>query len=758
MPRLPTWWERNQRNCIACGVLLILVAIAYSNSFVSGWVLDNRYIIVDDPRLRSTSWENIHWIFTKDYWWPKAVGGLYRPLTTFSYLINYTVLGGGDNPATYHVVNLLLHWGNATMVYFVGLRLLRRFWPALTAAVVFAVHPIATESVTNIIGRADLLAASAVLGGLLCYMRSFEADRTWKCWAWLTSVAVIQFLGMLCKESAIALLGAVVLYDVAYRLPIRSRDNELDTPPRPNSGLPPVVTTLAAYLMFAPVLMLVFWIRAIVASGLPPPEASFLDNPIRGAGFVEGRLTAFKVLGRMLWLLVWPKNLCCDYAFDQIPLVRMPPQNWSDWEGIVAMGIVLLILLAATLWYRRNRSVFFFVMFLFMAYTPTGNFLVIIGSNMAERFMYLPLVGFAGVAAIAIDAVVGRVVRPRPVATPGVPVRAGWLSQPGVVTSVIVLPLAIAMTVRTFMRNFDWRTDVTLFESAVKISPNSFRVYEQLAFALYTADPQNVDRPIELVGKTIDILDPLPLDYNNAVAYIHLAKYLGIKGDSMARTDANRQPITTEKNRPYYERALKTLERAREIDQNHNKNNRQRELARGRKPDEIADVGLSNIYEYLTFTYLRLGEPLKSLDAALYYRRLAPLSVDAYLRVGQAELALNRRRDAQVTLVQIVILDGKQTGAWETLVELYKFDRERDCAQPIIIDREKKTYHLNTSCYVVRRDINDAILGLIRNCVASKNFRDARGIKRQAIKSYPDVNREAMNKLVPDDPDDAGSD
>src|SRR5438093_932768 len=80
--------------------------------------------------------------------------------------------GGGENPAGYHVLNLLLHWVNAVLVYCLALAVLTDARAAFFTAALFTTHPIATEAVTNIIGRADLLATLAVLGGTLLYLRS----------------------------------------------------------------------------------------------------------------------------------------------------------------------------------------------------------------------------------------------------------------------------------------------------------------------------------------------------------------------------------------------------------------------------------------------------------------------------------------------------------------------------------------------------------------------------------------------------------
>ena len=118
-------------------------------------------------------------IFTQDYWWPKGISGLYRPLTSFTYWLNWTAFGNGNNPTPreqvigFHWVNLGVHFLNAVLFYALMLRRNAAYSRVLFfAAAIFSTHPIATESVSNIIGRADMFATTAIIGGLLLYMNA----------------------------------------------------------------------------------------------------------------------------------------------------------------------------------------------------------------------------------------------------------------------------------------------------------------------------------------------------------------------------------------------------------------------------------------------------------------------------------------------------------------------------------------------------------------------------------------------------------
>ena len=123
----PTLWPAlgARRQIGAALALAALVAAAYANSLSAELTLDNKARILEDPRIREATPENIGLILQHSYWWPRGEAGLYRPMTTLSYLFNYAVLGNGEQPAGYHWVNFLLHLANVLLVFALARRLIR---------------------------------------------------------------------------------------------------------------------------------------------------------------------------------------------------------------------------------------------------------------------------------------------------------------------------------------------------------------------------------------------------------------------------------------------------------------------------------------------------------------------------------------------------------------------------------------------------------------------------------------------------------
>jgi len=710
-----------------------LVLLAFVNTLRNTeFALDNKFIILEDPRLREAKWENVKLIFTQDYWYPKAVSGLYRPLTTLSYLFNYAVLHSADKAASYHWVNLLLHWLNTVLVYFMVLVLMDKLWPALLTALLFAVHPIVTESVTNIVGRADLFAMMAVLGGFLCYAKS-TVSRSWERFLWLVALAVVTMLGVFCKESAIAVLPVMILYDFTFRLQPRVKNWALNLLANAWDFF------LKGYIAVLPAVTTMFLVRRAVFGKLRPPELPFVDNPLIDLSFWEARLTAIKVIGRYFWLLFWPARLSCDYSYNQIPLVQFPLNGWEDWKSVAVLALVLGLLTLAVMSYRRHKTTFFFIWFFFLTFLPSSNLVPnptfglslwdntawCIGSIMAERFMYLPSIGYAGMTVIVVYAIFRKLVIHLDVSAWAQRV---WLQA---LARGFLCLMALAYGIRTFVRNYDWDDDVRLWTKAVEVCPNSFKTHKSLAFALYEKDPQgkNIDRIIEEGEKAAQITD------RAQIVFLHLGAYYRIKGDLLAQRGADGSLIPTPESMVFYRKSIETLRRAVPLDRAFNEDNRAKELKRGRKPEEILDIGNHEIYWNLGISCMRVGQLNEAREAYLYMRHLAPANPDAYISLASVAIAQNNLEQAAVHLLQTLLLDNNRQEALRTLINVYRqIDREGNAL--VFGPGSQSQPRLNADSALVRNHLCAAYLDLVQVFVAAKQYELAQTTRDNALKTY----------------------
>src|SRR5208282_1206249 len=132
---------------------------------------------------------------------------------------------------------------------------------------IWAVHPALTESVTNIVGRADLLAAMATLGGFLMYLKSVDTAG-WRRAGWLAGLLAITATGVFSKESAVVIPGVIAVYELTGRRE-RGRWKAL---------------LLGLFATLAPIAIMIY-ARSRVLAAAPPAVLPFVDNPIAGADF-----------------------------------------------------------------------------------------------------------------------------------------------------------------------------------------------------------------------------------------------------------------------------------------------------------------------------------------------------------------------------------------------------------------------------------------------------------------------------------------
>ena len=612
--------------------LCALTAAAYANSFHAGFAFDSRQLVLQDPRVHAATAENVDLILQHSYWWPYGESGLYRPMTTLSYLFNYALLGSADRPASYHAFNLLMHLANVLLVWLLLRRVTRQEALSFAAAAIWAVLPLSTEAVTNIVGRADLLAALGVLSGLLMYLQAREARGAVRA-GWLLGMLAATTAAVFSKESGIVIAPIVAAYELVWR------------GKRSAAALAAATAAMAAPL-------LALWIaRARAVGAAPSAEFAFIDNPIVAAGFWIGRLTALKTAGVYLWRLASPAVLSADYSFDQIPLARGSASDWLAWLTVAACTAAIVVRA------RHDRATAFFGAFALIAFVPASNLLLTTGTIFGERLLYLPSAGLVAVAALAA---------------------ARWPKPAASIAAIVV----VAFGARTWARNRDWESDLTLWRAAVVASPSSAKAHRALAEAMYDADPAhaNIDAVIAEAERSVAILDRLPDDLNDYRSFRQLGAYY---------LDARRS----------YPRALMLLQRAARmasagarIDPNPN-----------REPE-------ADIDRLLAAALLELHDPDRALEAAVSARDLNPLNALAYRLAAQAHLAQRRADEAAVDLMAGSMVTS-DAGLGQALLGLYAqgLDAER-CA----VSATASGPALNPDCPMVRRHTCAAVIEAAR--------------------------------------------
>lgn len=412
---------------LAC--LLLVASACYLNALEGAFLFDDVAAIVNNPLVRRVE---VARIFSSASWWAGSQVAVFRPLTTLTFAMNASV--GGLDPLGYHLVNTALHAIVCLLLLVVLTRLTGEPRASFIAALLFAAHPVHTEAVASIVGRAELLAAGFGLAAWWWALRGGPGQMG----RWYGVAGVILAAGVLAKENAASLAAVVPVADLICR--------RADASPREV-----LRARLALYLALAVGAGAALALRIAVVGGLSasPP---MLDNLLPYLAWGSRLMTTVKVIGLYARVLIWPFALSADYSYPQIGAVR----SVLEPGFLCGLGVVIAATSAAIWGWRRDRHVIFAVAFAGLVFAPVSNLVVPIGTVMAERLLYLPSAGFCLLVALALARL---------------PLRASHAVTAG---------LVVLCGAGTMMRNQVWREPDVFFETMVATAPRSARSHREL--------------------------------------------------------------------------------------------------------------------------------------------------------------------------------------------------------------------------------------------------------------------------------------
>ncbi len=375
-----------------------------------------------------------------------------RPVVDLTFVLNYRL--GGLDVGGFHKLNLAIHLLAALTLFGLARRTLelpavaRRFGErdstpvAFCIALLWAVHPLLTQSVTYITQRAESLMGLFFLLTLYCFIRAASARRPG---AWNAGAVAACALGMGCKQVMVAAPLVALVYDRcfiagSFREALRRR-----------WGL--YLALAATWLLLARSALIAFEPHPITA-GFALADIS----PIRYARNETG------VILHYLRLAFWPSGLCLDYGW---------PITVSLWATAPSC-IVMAMLLAATIWALVRKPMWGFLgAWFFLILAPTSSFKPIRDLAFEQR-MYLPLAAVVALAVLAAHLLSERLAarlfasekRRRPVRIAA--------------AIALMLPLTIALAGRTHLRNLDYRDPVSIWTAATEVSPKNSRAWSNL--------------------------------------------------------------------------------------------------------------------------------------------------------------------------------------------------------------------------------------------------------------------------------------
>lgn len=416
-------------------------------------------------------------IWTTDYWLEAKEATpyrdlLYRPVSLTSYRLVRTLTG--VRPLPHHVVNILLHAVICVMI----VRLCRYLGgserAAMAAGLVFAVLPIHTAVLNNVVGRADLLATLGAVGALLSHRRLMHSGSTSVRVTWWLIAGLAAFVAMGSKESGVSVILLVPLFDAFWHRDLKSTREK--TP-----WLSVRTLCRVSHLVIPSIVYFALRYHALEGRLYQRPALSKTINVLVDAPFWQHGLGVLQLWGMYWEKTFWPDVLCVNYSINAI---RLATGVW-DWHVVMGAAVtVVLVVASIQAWRRGVRSVALMSAATVVAYAPTANVAALIQVFFAERIWYLPSVGVALLAGFAAAGLLRR--------------RAWW-----VVGGLIVL----GMTARCWIRNTEWKDNGTLYAAAYRDHPDAIGALYLYGnwLASHGDNAGEVETGIELLRRAIDM-------------------------------------------------------------------------------------------------------------------------------------------------------------------------------------------------------------------------------------------------------------
>ena len=515
--------ERSSWSMLWLALLALAAILPHATALrATDFAFDDRGLVSKNPRVWDASPIAV---ISTPYWPEQEDTGLYRPVTGLSYWMDGKIWG--KEPFGFHLTNLFLH----ALVVLSLFSILGSLFPgmravAAIACLLFAVHPLHSEAVFAISGRAELLAA---LFGLLAYASArrfaeggrgehpvssargaaepgFTAGRGSAAEPGFTAVGVIALIGSallfglatLSKESAIGLGLLLVFHALAARhgdrqtgiASVPEARKQTSRPGERSAHSSADVNSMEtaagssrrwwiAACAWGAILVGILLLRAsVLGSVVGLEQVSRTDNPLVDSPPLERIVTALGIQGWALGKLLAPIRLSADYSYAQI----VPGTFW------IALGLCVVmagIAAAIYLWKRNDEPLRWGAALLVASGLLTANVIFAIGTVFGERLTYLP--SAASLWGIAVLGARGF---------------RGPLRVAGIALLAIYL---LALSVRTGLRGADWENNVSLFRAASLASPRSVKVWTNLAFSL--ADQKQLEPALE-AARRAEQIDP----------------------------------------------------------------------------------------------------------------------------------------------------------------------------------------------------------------------------------------------------------
>lgn len=428
--------------------------ILYANTLGHQFVLDDGIVITENKFVKKgisgipdlLSNDSFYGFFKVQGKEKLVAGGRYRPMSMILFALVYQVFE--SVPFVFHMFSIAMYALLGFILYKVMGKLLQpKFGEnavllALFVSVLFLAHPVHTECVANIKGMDETCALLLSLFALYLSLLYIDNRKP----VLLIGVFISFLCGLLSKENAIAYLGIIPL--ALYFLYTQNKK---------------IIAWLCGSLLLATIVFLFMRAQVLGLNPFGQLSKELMNNPFikvtngvsQPMNFIEKAGIITYSLFEYLRLLIFPHPLTHDYYPKQIPMLGL-----TSLQSIIALVSYGSMILFALLGIKKNPltglSIAFFLLPLFLV----SNILFPIGTNMGERFLFMPSLGFAlGLSYLLLK----------------------LSTKNSNVGFYVFLSIALLYSIKTISRNPAWYDNMTLFQTDVITSANSAKIHNAIA-------------------------------------------------------------------------------------------------------------------------------------------------------------------------------------------------------------------------------------------------------------------------------------
>ncbi len=434
--------SKNQFAAVIVSATALLGFLTYANTFAGDWVWDDVSSVLLHQNVHDPG--QFFQLFQEDqHAFGRGQGNFYRPLVSVSFMVDFWLsysptLDGSEakgypdvKPFAFHLSNLLWHLAAAILLFFLLVRLQAPRMIQAVTPLLYVLHPMHTEAVAYISGRADMMSATFILAALLC--ATIPVGARWKT-PGLVASGVFFVLGLCSKEST-------MIYPVLLALVIALA-------PREDGSAPTRADWKARSLPLAVAVALLVGYGALRATVLKFAEG----GGSTGAGLGQRLVETCQAFAFYIKTLFIPSGLHMEQTLVGVPV-------WTAALGLLALALVLGLIVLS---YRKAQYRIALGLAWFLAAWLPISGIFPLNAPMAEHWMYVPMAGFWW-AILELLLLLSKTVKLR-------------LLVPALATL-----LAVVFLHSTIVRNQDWQSNEAIFRATLAENPDTIRVHTNLA-------------------------------------------------------------------------------------------------------------------------------------------------------------------------------------------------------------------------------------------------------------------------------------